>query len=159
MSDSESETDKVSVVESEESNEESNKEAPAEALNELKENVTYYLKIDDAIRDKKDEIKELVEKRIKYEDFIRRYLERTNKTKIDTKDGEITFKKSAVKAPIKEDIVEKAIVSTIKDLTGKKLTDGYIKVAHDILEEVDNMRDVKVKNNLRRTKKKQHKKK
>lgn len=163
-SDSEVSTDneknptKEESSEVDESEEENDDEVEEPSIDDLKENVTYYLKIDDTIRDKKDEIKELVEKRLKYEEFIKKYLERTNKTKIDTKDGEIVFKKSSVKAPIKEEIIEKAIVAKIKDIPSKDVAKGYIKIAHDILEEVDHMRNVSIKNNIRRVKKKPKKK-
>lgn len=148
MSDSEDTTSERSDVESEtevDEKEEGN-------LDELKENVTCYIKLDDTIKEKKDEIKELLEKRAKYEEFIKTYLEKNNKTKIDTKDGEIVFKKSSVKSPIKEDIIEKAVVAKIKDMPAKKLSDSYIKIASEILEEVDHLRNVNVKNNIRRVK-------
>jgi hypothetical protein len=125
--------------------------------NILKEKVAGYLKIDDMIREKKEEIKELTEKKLKYEEFIKNYLEKANKSKIETKDGDIVFKKQTSKAPLKEEMLEKAIVKKFQDT--KKITDSGVKIAHDILEEVNNMRGVSIKNNIRRMKKREPKKK
>lgn len=121
----------------------------------LKANVTEYLKIDDAIREKKEEIKELIDKKYQYEEYLTKYLENANKSKIETNDGEIIFKKLSSKAPLKEDLVEKAIVKKFQDT--KKVTESGIKIAHDILEEVNNMRGIKIKSNIRRIKKKERK--
>lgn len=118
----------------------------------LKEKVTGFLKVDDLIREKKEEIKELTEKKLKFEEFIKNYLENANKSKIETKDGDIVFKKQTTKAPLKEAMLEQAIVKKFQDT--KKITDSGVKIAHDILEEVNNMRGVSVKSNIRRMKKK-----
>lgn len=123
----------------------------------LKEKVTGYIKIDDLIREKKEEIKELNEKKLKYEEFIKKYLEKANKTKIETNDGDIVYKKQSTKAPLKESLIETAIVKKFKD--SKKITDDGLKIAHDILEEVNTLRGISIKNNIRRMKKKETKKK
>jgi len=139
-----------------ESEEESDDEESKEDVGKLKEKVAGYLKVDDAIRAKKEEIKELQEKKVVYEEFIMNYLEKANKTKIETNDGEIVFKKQTSKTPLKEELIEKAIVKKFKD--GEKVTESGIKIAHDILEEVGKMRGVNIKNNIRRMKKKAPKK-
>jgi hypothetical protein len=118
----------------------------------LKEKVTSYLKIDDLIKEKKEEIKELMQKKVQYEEFLMEYLEKANKTRIETNDGEIVFKKQTSRAPLKETILETVIVKKFQDV--KKITDSGVKIAHDILEEVNNLRGVSIKNNIRRIKKK-----
>ena len=130
---------------------------PEDDNSALKEKVTGYIKTDDLIRVKKEEIKELMEKKGKYEEFIKNYLEKANKTKIETNDGEIVFKKQSSKAPLKEELVEKAIVKKFQDT--KKINESGIKIAHDILEELNNMRGVSVKNNIKRIKKRDTRKK
>lgn len=125
----------------------------------LKEHVKAYLKIDDVIREKKEEIKELGEKKQEHEEYIMTYLEREKKNKIETSEGDIIYKQTSTKTPIKEDIVEKAIVAKMKNVGTTQQKDGYAKLAHDILEELDSMREVKVRNNIRRQKKKQQTKK
>lgn len=118
----------------------------------LKEKVTAYVKIDDLIREKKDEIKELNDKKTEYEAYLMEYLEKKNKTRIETKDGEIVYKQSSTKAALKEELIEKAIVKKFHDT--KKVNESGVKIAHDILEEVDKLRGVTVKNSIRRIKKK-----
>lgn len=123
----------------------------------LKDKVSKYIKLDDQIREKKEEIKDLQEKKVEFEEYIRKYLEKANKTKIETNDGEIVFKQQSSKAPLKEELIEKAIVKKFQD--AKKVTESGVKIAHDILEEVGKMRGISVKNNIRRIKKKEQKKK
>ena len=118
----------------------------------LKEKVTGYIKIDDLIRAKKDEIKELTEKKLKYEEFIKKYLEKANKTKIATNDGDIVFKKQTSRAPLKETFIETAITKKFQD--ADKITDSGVKSAHDIIAEINTMRGVSITNNIRRMKKK-----
>lgn len=118
---------------------------------QLKEKVVTFLKLDDIITIKRNELKELMTKKIKEEDFIKEYLEKANKTKIETSDGDIVFKKQTSKSPFKEELVEKAIVSKFKDV--KKITGNGVEIAHEILEEVNQMRGVSVKSQIRRVKK------
>jgi hypothetical protein len=136
---------------------ESDEEPEVDDSKILKKNVSEYIKIDDLIREKKEEIKELIEKRFEHEGFLTNYLEKAGKTKIETKDGEIVYKKTSSKSPLKEELVEKAIVKKFQDT--KKITESGIKIAHDIIEEVNNMRDVKVKSNIKRIKKREMKSK
>lgn len=140
----------------ESSHEQEQKEEPHEEENvdnsRLKEKITAYIKIDDLIREKKEEIKELAEKRSTYEEFIKKYLEKENKTRIELNDGEIVFKKLSTRSPLKEELIEKAIVKKFQD--NKKTNESGIKIAHDVIEEVNNLRGVSIKANIRRVKKK-----
>lgn len=120
----------------------------------LKENVASYIKIDDLIAEKRAEIKELSEKKIKYEDYIKKYLEKENKEKIELSDGSIVFKKTSVKQPLKEEIIEKAIISKIKTFNGKKISGEYEKIAHEIVNDMDSMRGINIKSSIKRTGKK-----
>lgn len=145
------------------SNYSDNEEAPKETketkkapnLSVLKENVTAYIKIDDLIKEKQDEIKELKEKKLKYEDYIKTYLEHEKKEKITLDEGEIIYKKVSTKQPLKEEIIQKAIISKIKDLNGKKI--DVEQIAQDIIHEMDNMRGVSIKSNIKRIGKKKAK--
>ena len=123
----------------------------------LKKNVSEYVKLDNLIREKKEEIKELNEKKQEYEEYIMQYLEKENKTKIETNDGDIVYNKQSKKAPLKEDLFEKAIVKKFQD--SKKITESGVKIAHDIIEEVNALRAVSVKNNIKRVRKQPPKKK
>jgi len=119
---------------------------------DLKENVISYLQINNIIYEKKEELKELTKKKLKYEEFLKEYLERENKTKIETNEGDIVFKKQTSKMPLKEDIIEKAIVKKFQDT--RKINESGVKIAHDILEEVNSLRGVNIKSNVRYIKKK-----
>lgn len=123
----------------------------------LKERVTAYIKIDDLIREKRDEIKELSEKKIKYEEFIRKYLEDNDKDTIETNDGEIVYKKQTTKTPLKEELISKAIIKKIEE--SKRLSGSGQQIATSILDEINKLRGVNVKNNIRRIKKKSKSKK
>lgn len=123
----------------------------------LKEKVTGYIKIDNLIREEKEKIKELNEKKQKYEEFIKEYLEKANKNKIETNDGDIVYKKQSTKAPLKDEILEKAIIKQLKDVS--KINNNGTQIAHDILEEINTMRGVNVKNSIRRVVKKNASKK
>lgn len=119
---------------------------------ELKENVVEFLKIDDLIRQKKEEIKELTEKKNEYSEFIQNYLEKANIPKIETKDGEIVFKKQTTKAPIKETLIETAIVNKFENI--KQITESGSDIAREILDTLNEMRGITVKNSIRRIVKK-----
>ena len=139
----------MSDTESNSSSVESPKETKKSTnLSVLKENVTAYIKIDDLIKEKQDEIKELKEKKLKYEDYIKSYLEKEKKEKITFDEGEIVCKKVSTKQPIKEEIIQKAIISKIKDIDVKKIDVNQI--AQNIIQELDNMRGVSIKNNIKR---------
>jgi len=151
MSDSDNDSSSASEKENKESEKEESKKEVIVDTSQLKEKVTAYIKIDDLIKNKRREIKELNEKKIEFEEYIKKYLTDSNKTKIETTDGDIVFKKQTTKTPLKEDLVEKAIVNKFKDT--KKITESGVKIAHDIIEDVNNMRGVNIKNNIRRVKK------
>lgn len=165
-SDSESSEDKSSKSSNSSSSEDTKKDtkkasapAPTPTTGALKEHVKAYMKIDDVMREKREELKELNEKKLEHEEYIVKYLEKEKKDKIETADGDIIYKQTSTKTPIKEAIIEKAIVTKMKTVGTTQQKDGYAKLAHDILEEVDGMREVKVRNNIKRQKKKQAKKK
>jgi hypothetical protein len=48
-------------------------------------------------------------------------------------------------------LIEKAIVKKFQD--NKKTNESGIKIAHDVIEEVNNLRGVSIKTNIRRVKK------
>lgn len=136
----------------EEKSEEKQSENPS---NVLKERVSTYIKIDNLISEKRDEIKSLCEKRVKCEEYIKKYLEDNNKDVIETNDGKIVFKKQTVKTPLKEDLIIKAIVSRVD--TSKEMAGSGQQIAKDIVEELNKLRGVNVKSSIRRIKKRDKK--
>lgn len=118
---------------------------------QLSDEIAAYIKLDDTIKEKKRELKELLKKRQTNEEIIKKYLLDNNKTKIETKDGDIICTKVSQKMPLKEELIEKAIVKKFQDT--KKITESGVKIAHDIIEEVNSMRGINIKNNIKRVKK------
>lgn len=154
-SDEETNDDKKSSNDAEQStsdNEQSSNDEENDNIDQtgLAENVAAYIKLDNMIRQKKDEIKELCEKQQEYGNDIQEYLTKVNKTKIETKDGDIVLKQTQTKSPLKEELIEKAIVKKFQDT--KKISESGVKIAHDIIEEVNQLRGVSVKNRIRRMK-------
>lgn len=147
MSDDESSNDVVT----EDSEEEQTQPANTSLL---KENVTAYIKIDDLITEKRAEIKELNEKKLKYEEYIKKYLEKEKKDKIELSEGSIVFKKTSTKQPLKEEIIQKAIIAKMKVFSGKKTPGECEKLAQDMIHDMDTMRGVSIKSNIKRIGKK-----
>ena len=108
---------------------------------EFKEAVIKFVKIDDLIREKEEELKELKKQRKPNEEYILTYLEKINENIIDITEGKLRRNKSETKTALNRDIIKKAILDTIKD---QKLTE-------EILTNMDNMRPMKTSINLKRT--------
>lgn len=107
---------------------------------EFKEQVIRYVKFDDLIKKKNEEIKELKSKRKPCEEYILKYLDREDISCIDINDGKLRKNKSETKVPLTYD--------QIKDSIGKKVVDP--KIVTDILKLMDE-RPKKVNVNLKRT--------
>lgn len=156
MSEDEISTDNVTDDEEQTSDKVENTQPTNTVL--LKENVTAYIKIDDLITEKRGEIKELNEKKLKYEEYIKKYLEKEKKDKIELSEGSIVFKKISTKQPLKEEIIQKAIIAKMKTFTGKKSSSECEKLAQDMIHDMDSMRGINIKNNIKRIGKKKQQK-
>ena len=107
---------------------------------EFQENVIKYVKYDDLIRRKNDEIKKLKKQKKPCEEYIIKYLDREDINCIEINDGKLRKNKSENKVPLNQE--------TIKDAIGKKITDP--EVIKEILKIMDN-RPKKVNVNIKRT--------
>lgn len=119
--------------------------------NEFKEKVITYIKCDDLIRQKMDEVKELKEKKKPCEDYIIKYLESKDAPFVKVKDGKLVKSRSESKGGLKAELIKDSIMEGIK---GQKLTADEIK-SHDITAKImdimENKRTKTVRVALKRT--------
>lgn len=108
---------------------------------EFTEHIIKYITYDDIIKQKEDEIKELKKKRVPHEKFIMEYLEKLNEEGIDVTGGALKISKSETKTPVSKD--------NIKDVISKKIQD--VKIIEEILNDIEKLRKVSTKTNLRRS--------
>lgn len=117
-------------------------EGEIEVSKEFKENVIRYVKLDDMIRQRQNEVKELTGLKNPCEEFILKYLEDIESGTIEINDGKLRRNKSEQKTPLSTDIIKSAIE--------KKVADP--KTVEDIMKLMDELRPKKTRVNLKRTK-------
>ena len=108
---------------------------------EFQETVIKFVKIDDIVRKKEKELKELKNQRKPYEKYILDYLETVNENVIDISTGKLRKNKFETKVPLTLDIMRNAIKEKVKD----------VKVVEDIIKLMDTLRPKNVRINLKRT--------
>lgn len=118
---------------------------------DFKENVIKFVKLDELIKKKQEEITELKSKKNENEEYILKYLDTIGENTIDITDGKLKKNKSETKTTPNIDCFYEVLDSNIKDDELKK----------KIKEELEKKRQLKVNVNLKRinTKKKPVKKK
>lgn len=121
--------------------------------NELKEKVISYVKIDDLIRKKNEEIRELKSKRKPCEDYIIKFLEKQEAGFVSVAGGKLIKNESETKAPLKVEFIKEAIKEGIET---KKLVDSTdnektTKLAEEIMELMEKKRPLQKRTNLKRT--------
>jgi hypothetical protein len=119
-------------------------EDEAEKINvskEFEEKVIKFVKLDNLIRKKNTEIKELKEQRKPCEDFILKYLDQIGQNTIDITGGKLRRNKSETKKSINNDIIKKSLTEKIKDPLA----------VDEILKIMEENRPLKTSINLKRT--------
>lgn len=86
-----------------------------EQLEEFIEVVKNWVKIDDDIRVKQNEIKDLKTERKDYEVFILEFMDKFNETVINITGGKIRKNKSKTKTPLKQDYIQQALFDVTQD--------------------------------------------
>lgn len=114
-----------------------------EITKEFQEMVIKYVKLDDLIRKREEEIKELKHQRKPCEKFILDYLEKINENVIEITNGKLRKNKFQTKVPLNRDIIKHVILEKIKDP----------KIVEEMMEMMDNLRPTKIRVNLKRTSK------
>lgn len=140
-------TNETQITESTQDTEISEKD---ELPDEFKEKVLTYLKIDDAIRKRQEEIKELREKKKPCEDFIIKFLEKAQSDHINVNGGELVKNEVERKGPLKIDIVREAISEGFKSDKTMKDEKSHEMLAL-ILNLVEHKRPIQRTVNIKRT--------
>ena len=119
------------------------KEAVADIIvsKEFKEYVIRYVKLDDLVKQRQSEIKELTELRRPCEEYILKYLDANDSGTIEISNGKLIKNKMEQKGPLKPD--------TIKTALEKKITDP--KIVGEIMNLMEELRPKQTKVNLKRT--------
>ncbi|AYV82069.1 MAG: hypothetical protein Homavirus5_11 [Homavirus sp.] len=108
---------------------------------EFQENVIKYIKLDDLIRKKEKEMKELKNQKKPCEEFILKYLDKVGENIIEVTGGKLIKNKSETKAPLSQDIIKEAISDKILDP----------KKVEEIIALMDTLRPKSARVNLKRT--------
>lgn len=119
--------------------------------NDFKEKIINFIKVDDLIRKKQEEIKELREKKEDCEEYILKYMDKSEASFVNIPGGKLIKNQSETKAPLKIEIIKEAITEGIKK---EKLTESEEinkKVLDDIIELMEVKRGKVNRINLKRT--------
>lgn len=154
------ETEDISDIEDNEINDNESQQITDEAkenyiTDEFREKVKAYVVIDDAIRRKQDEIKELKTKKKPCEDYILRFLQKSQNNYIDIGAGKLIKNESETKAPLKIDIIKEAISEKTKNEKIFDSDEKYNKFIESIMDLMDKKRPMQKRINLKRTFQKQ----
>ena len=114
---------------------------------EFRKNVLKWVELDDNVRILKNKIKEINEKvkelnndKLFYEEPILNYLSKVDEDAVQLKDGKLSKNVSKQKAPLKKEVIHKALVELVHD-SNKALT---------MTEHIINSRPITEKINLKR---------
>ena len=108
---------------------------------EFQENVIKFVKIDDLIRKRTNEVAELKSQKKPIETFILKYLDQVNESVVEITNGKLRKNKSETKAGLTIDIIKEAIEKKVKDP----------KIVDEILKSMEDMRPKATRVNLKRT--------
>lgn len=108
---------------------------------EFKENVIKYVTLDDQVREKKKEIRELEKQKKPLEEAILKNLDDLDEQVIEIGNGKLRKNKSETKVPLNQDIIKDAIRDKVENP----------QVVKEILEMMEQMRPKKERVNLKRT--------
>ena len=116
---------------------------------EFVEIVKNWVKIDDEIRQKNNEIKELKDEKKEYETFILEFMQNNNENVINISDGKLRVNKSTTKSGLKQENIQSSLFDLTRDPNKALQMTKYILDNRPISERV----------NLKRTKNRPSKKK
>lgn len=121
-----------------------NQEKQEKVSREFEEMIRRWVKIDDEIRDKNAELREMKEDKKQYEEYILHCIEQINKDmtiNIDNGNGVIRRSVTQSRGPLKKDIIQSVLLDVTKDQNQ----------AIKLTEVIYNSRPVKEKINLKRS--------
>lgn len=108
---------------------------------EFQENVIKFVKLDDLMRKKQQEMAEIREQRKPCEQYILKYLDNVNENVIDITNGKLRKNKSETKSALSQDIMKNAISAKVQDP----------KIVEEILKLMEEKRPLNTHVNLKRT--------
>jgi len=108
---------------------------------EFQENVIKFVKLDDLIKKKQQEMSELKKKRKPCEEFILNYLDGIKENAIEITDGKLKKNKSEKKTALNQDIIKKSIMKSVQDP----------KIVEDIIKNMEDLRPLNKNTKLTRT--------
>lgn len=118
---------------------------------DFKEKIMHYIKIDDLIRKKQDEVKELKDKKEEAEEFILKFLDKNDANFVNIPGGKLIKNQSETKAPLKIEMIKEAIIEGIKKENLTSTEEINKKLLEDIIEIMENKRGKVNRVNLKRT--------
>ena len=116
---------------------------------EFVEIVKNWVKIDDEIREKNNQIKELKDEKKEYETFILEFMQNNHENVINISDGKLRVNKSTTKAALKQESIQSSLFDLTRDPNKALQMTKYILDNRPLAERV----------NLKRTKNRPSKKK
>jgi hypothetical protein len=120
--------------------------------NDLKQKIITYIKIDDAIKKKQEEIKNFKQMKKPCEEAIISYLELNNEDAFNLNSGDRIIKnKVEHKAPIKLDIIKGAIKEELFKENMVETEERCENILNEILDLIDKKRPTKTKITIRRS--------
>lgn len=150
MSDSENnEIDSDEIVISDEDGEDEGNDEKMHAL--LANRVKTFVQIDDQIKVKKEELKELSDKIKPLEQWLIDYLTKKNLESVDIPNGKLVKNEVESKGPLKTIIIEETIMEKIKQDKVFDTDAKCTKAIEDILKKMETKREITVKTNIKRT--------
>jgi len=108
---------------------------------EFKENVRVFTEMDNEIRKKKKEIKELEKIRKEVENLILKHMDIFGITSLEINGGKLIKNKYETKVALKKDTIKNSILAKVKDPVA----------VNDIIETMESNRETKERVNLKRT--------
>ena len=118
---------------------------------DFKEKIMHYIKVDDLIRKKQEEIKELKDKKEEAEEYILKFLDKNDANFVNVPGGKLIKNQSETKAPLKIEMIKEAIVEGIKKEKLTNTEELNKKLLEEIIEIMENKRGKVNRVNLKRT--------
>lgn len=129
-----------------------NEQEKVDITEEFIEVVKNWVKIDDNIREKTSQIKELKDERKEFETFILEYMDKINENVINISDGKLRKNKSSTKAGLKQETIQNALLDLTQDTNKAVQMTKYIMDKRHVTERVNlkrtKLRKKKVKKNI-----------
>ncbi len=141
---SEEDSSKISSVEDSENvsskiSSKKEKDKDKSVSNDFKEKIISFIKVDDLIRKKQEEIKELKDKKEEFEEYILKFMDKSEASFVNIPGGKLIKNQSESKAPLKIEVIKESIIEGIKK---EKLTDSD-EVNKKVIEEIIELMEIK----------------